>query len=696
MDKSGNVYVTGYTNNYSNVKCLTVKYNSSLVFQSSAVFDISSTKGNGIAVDNSGNVYVAGYSNNGMDTDYLTLKYNSSLVLQSSATFDSGSYEEATDIAVDNFGNVYLTGISNISEDNLIVKYNSSLVFQSSAVFDNGTDNWGEDIVVDNLGNVYVTGDWCTTLKYNSSLAFQSSVTFTGGGVNAASGIALDNSGNVYITGSSDISGSYDFLTVKYSSSLVFQSYALFDSGSPDTAYGIAIDSSNNVYVTGVTDANFRTIRHTPAAFSIAPVLSWTGETNYTSDGLDPQTGTSTTTFIYRVKYTDADNDTPADGYPKVYIQKNGSDIVGSPFTMTAADGNPCSAGRIYTTSTTLPGGTDLTYYFAAYDIWNATATGDPTDPPIDAPDVANNAPTLDWTGETNYTSDGLDPETGDSTTTFVYRVTYTDIDNDAPANGYPKVYIKKGGTDIQGSPFAMTAADGNAYSVGRKYISSTTLSGGTDYTYYFEAYDFWSSSASGTPTGPIDAPNVESPTLLEINPTSLNFGEIPPATTKTLTFTISNTGGGTLSGTINDDKDWISTDNTTFNSNSVTVSVTVNTTNLTPGAEYTGTVSIDSDGGNETVSVSVTPTCVIVFPNPLSLSSGKLLNFWGSGVPNCEIKIYTLSGSLVKTLKEIEGKDKIYWDVTNENGERIVRGIYLYTTVNPKEKNVGKFTVVR
>jgi len=89
-------------------------------------------------------------------------------------------------------------------------------------------------------------------------------------------------------------------------------------------------------------------------------------------------------------------------------------------------------------------------------------------------------------------------------------------------------------------------------------------------------------------------------------------------------------------------------------------------------------------------------PTCVIVFPNPFSLSSGKPLNFWGSGVPNCEIKIYTLSGSLVKTIKETEGKDRTTWDGTNESGERIVRGIYLYTTSNPREKNVGRFTVVR
>ncbi|MEW6557182.1 MAG: carboxypeptidase regulatory-like domain-containing protein [Elusimicrobiota bacterium] len=135
-----------------------------------------------------------------------------------------------------------------------------------------------------------------------------------------------------------------------------------------------------------------------------------------------------------------------------------------------------------------------------------------------------NIAPTLSWTGETNYTSDGLDPETGYSTTTFVYRVKYTDNDNDAPKTGYPKVYIKKSGTDITGSPFTMTQVDSGdtTYSDGKLYSYSTTLSTGTDYTYYFEAYDVWDTSATGTPTSSVDAPDVTIPGA----DVSVNLGE--------------------------------------------------------------------------------------------------------------------------------------------------------------------------
>jgi len=245
-----------------------------------------------------------------------------------------------------------------------------------------------------------------------------------------------------------------------------------------------------------------------------APTLSWTGETNYTDDGLHPEAGYPNTDFVYRVKYTDDDNDAPASGYPKVHIMKAGSEIRGSPFAMSAVDAGDTnySDGKLYMyTKSGFGPGTDYTYYFEARDLWNTSATGEPTSP-LDAPDVTNNAPTLSWTGETNYTDDGLDPEAGHPNTNFVYRVEYTDKDNDAPASGYPKLHIKKAGLEISGSPFAMSAVDGGDtnYSDGKLYTyTQIGLALGTDYTYYFEAKDLWNSSATGEPANPLDAPDV-------------------------------------------------------------------------------------------------------------------------------------------------------------------------------------------
>jgi len=183
---------------------------------------------------------------------------------------------------------------------------------------------------------------------------------------------------------------------------------------------------------------------------------------------------------------------------------------------------------------------------------------------------------------------------------------------------------------------------------------------------------------------------------VLEVTPSSLDFGEVPIGETRVKAFTISNSGGGTLNGTITTNREWISVNPVSFDSNYVTVSVTVYPNNMNVWMTYTGTVTVDSNGGVKTVTVSIVPTCVKTYPNPYSLSSGKPLTFWGTGVPYATIKIYTLNGELVKTLKETKGEDKITWDGRNEDGDRIVRGIYFFTTKNPKERNTGKFTVVR
>ena len=122
------------------------------------------------------------------------------------------------------------------------------------------------------------------------------------------------------------------------------------------------------------------------------------------------------------------------------------------------------------------------------------------------------NDPTLSWTGETNYTTDGLDPEIGTSTTTFVYRVQYTDIDNDAPASDYPKIHIKKAGSEISDSPFTMTAVNTSdvTYTDGKIYAYSTTLpQSASDYAYYFEAYDISGATSTGISTNSVDAPDI-------------------------------------------------------------------------------------------------------------------------------------------------------------------------------------------
>ncbi len=144
---------------------------------------------------------------------------------------------------------------------------------------------------------------------------------------------------------------------------------------------------------------------------------------------------------------------------------------------------------------------------------------------------ISTNTPTLSWTGELGYGTDGLEPETGYSNTNFVYRVEYTDLDGDGPS--FIKVFVDKNGdgdyTDSgeninlsgvsSGDP---SKYDGN-YTNGEWFTTSINIPYGpnTDNcSYYFGASD-GVSTATGTPTTPINAPDVFKALIDLLSPTS-------------------------------------------------------------------------------------------------------------------------------------------------------------------------------
>lgn len=104
----------------------------------------------------------------------------------------------------------------------------------------------------------------------------------------------------------------------------------------------------------------------------------------------------------------------------------------------------------------------------------------------------------------------------------------------------------------------------------------------------------------------------------------------------------------------------------------------------LEPGITYHyRVISKDSDGATATsidYTFSPPPTpndehSSNAYPNPCDFSNGKTVKFvtgkTGSKIE--EVSIYTLSGKLVRKLTGTT------WDGTNDNGEKVARGIYLY-----------------
>ena len=173
---------------------------------------------------------------------------------------------------------------------------------------------------------------------------------------------------------------------------------------------------------------------------------------------------------------------------------------------------------------------------------------------------------------------------------------------------------------------------------------------------------------------------------VLKVDPSSLDFDEVGKSSTKIMTFRAYNAGGGTLSGTISVNRNWMTVSPTSFEGNDNTISVTISTEGLAEShTPYIGTITVTSNGGTKTIEVSVIviPAGAVVYPNPFSLARHNNLSFWGTGVPYAEIRIFTLAGELVKTLDERYGASEVSWDSRNEKGDKVARGIYIYVVKN-------------
>ncbi|MBN1621270.1 MAG: T9SS type A sorting domain-containing protein [Endomicrobiales bacterium] len=92
----------------------------------------------------------------------------------------------------------------------------------------------------------------------------------------------------------------------------------------------------------------------------------------------------------------------------------------------------------------------------------------------------------------------------------------------------------------------------------------------------------------------------------------------------------------------------------------------------------------------------------VFVYPNPFKPGTGGLFDSdkitFSRLTETATIKIYTYTGALVATLEKTDTSVDYYeWDVTNESGDKIASGIYIYYIKSPGgEKAKGKFGIIR
>jgi hypothetical protein len=95
-------------------------------------------------------------------------------------------------------------------------------------------------------------------------------------------------------------------------------------------------------------------------------------------------------------------------------------------------------------------------------------------------------------------------------------------------------------------------------------------------------------------------------------------------------------------------------------------------------------------------IAVSPAPGAVRVFPNPWKSNvHASLPVTFDSLPPNATIKIFTVSGRIVKTLEASSGSTT--WDRTNDGGDKVASGIYLYSITDVLgNETSGKLAIVK
>jgi len=188
IDSLGNVYVSGSSieNLNSFGGYLTIKYNSKGIQQWIRFYEGTAnffTLPRAMKVDKSGNVYVTGYSTeSGQGYNITTIKYNTNGDTLWRVSYHNGPNDIASDIDIDSFGNTYITGRSDgngTGDDFVTIKYNELGIQQWAINYDFSIQfgDFGRSIFVDRNGSVFVTGNSdrdIMTIKYSQLTGIQS------------------------------------------------------------------------------------------------------------------------------------------------------------------------------------------------------------------------------------------------------------------------------------------------------------------------------------------------------------------------------------------------------------------------------------------------------------------------------------------------------------------------------------------
>ncbi|MFA6434098.1 MAG: T9SS type A sorting domain-containing protein [Elusimicrobiales bacterium] len=84
------------------------------------------------------------------------------------------------------------------------------------------------------------------------------------------------------------------------------------------------------------------------------------------------------------------------------------------------------------------------------------------------------------------------------------------------------------------------------------------------------------------------------------------------------------------------------------------------------------------------------------VYPNPCDLSKGCTGVTFTRLTAKATVRIYTLSGELVRTIEKSSNIDSEGWDLKNSAGRQVAGGLYIYFNQGGGSTKKGKLIIIR
>jgi hypothetical protein len=550
-------------------------------------------------------------------------------VLTYSTFLGGNSADEGRGIAVDASGNAYVTGSTSSVDfptlnglqptlggvqDAFVTKLNAQgTMVVYSTYLGGGASEAGYSIAVDSSGNAYVTGttsssDFPTTLNaFDPTLsgtqdAFVTKLTTTGtlaystylGGVGLDEGraIAVDASGNAYVAGRTastnfptlnafqlTFGGTEDAFVTKLDAAGTTLIYSTYLGGSRvDQAFGIAVDASGNAYVTGTTSSS-----DFPAMFN-----AFDSTLSGTQDAFVTKLAT-TGALVYSTYLggvgLDEGRAIAVDASGNAYVAGR---TASTDFPTTPNAFQPTLGGTEDAFVTKLDAlGTALLYSTFLGGSGSDLANGIVVD-------TAGNASVTGTTSSSSFpTLNGLSSTLSGASDAFVSC-------------------LNAQGNQLSFSTFFGGSGGETGYGIavdafGDLYITGVTSS--SDCPTTPNTFDTTVPGASDAFVARIGLGSGGPPPTIGVSPTSFSFtATAGGANPVDQTLNVTNTGGGTLTWSANDDATWLSVSPPTGTAPSA-VTISVNIAGLSAGT-YNGTITVTATGAtNSPVSVPVTLT---------------------------------------------------------------------------------------